>query len=148
MIQSRDLLGATSPQPDASAPDGEHTPRYPSVHLVQYLFLLFSPPRFTIKTCHQVLKAITFSGKVAGMQLKFGGGEAGFGHMRFADQFALLVHAQTIHAAVAVFQRRIEGRGVIAVTGRASYHQPPQEPGVLGLEDMQAVRAAIGKLHA
>lgn len=81
------------------------------------------------------------------MELEFGGCEAGFRDVGFANQFALLVHAQTVHAAVTVFKRGTKGRGGIGVTGGMPDHQSPQEPGVIGLEDMQAVRAAIGKLH-
>ena len=73
--------------------------------------------------------------------------EAGLGDVGFADQFALLVHAQTVHAAVTVFKRGTQGRCGIGLTGGMPDHQTTQEPGVIGLEDMQAVRASIGKLH-
>lgn len=79
-------------------------------------FLIFPPPRFTIKTSDQILKAIALGCEVPGMELEFGGGEAGFWDMGFAYQSALLVHAQTVHSAVSVFQRGTEGRGRVGVT--------------------------------
>lgn len=81
------------------------------------------------------------------MQLEFGGREAGLGYVGFADQFALLVHAQTVHSAVAVFECSTESRGGIGVTGGMPDHQTPQQPGVISLEDMQAVRAPVCKFN-
>ena len=81
------------------------------------------------------------------MELEFYRCEAGLGDVGFADQSALPVHAQTIHAAVTVFQRGTKGWGGIGLTGGLPDHQTPQQPCVISLEDMQAVGAPVCKFN-